>query len=343
MPLTPPSAVRGHPADPTLSDQHPCVYRFGPIEVDFQAGELRKSGLRIHLQDQPLQVLSILLRHPGEIVSREEFRRLLWPADTFVDFDHGLNSAMKRLRDALNDDPDRPRFVETVPRHGYRFIAPVAKFPRQVHDLPSWHDAHSENARPNCESDPVDANSLPQWKRARLHLGRHIRSQAKIWLDCGAALLIVLILSHPTYGPQRYVDYGLSSPKLVVGVLPFQNLSGNQSENFIAEGMTQEVVTQMGREHDKQTALISGAALAQYKSTKNPISVMGRELGVAYVLEGSTRIEGTKVRIAAQLIRVRDQSYIWADSYDGDAHDILTVEATVAAAISRAVSERLPQ
>ena len=173
----------------------------------------------------------------------------------------------------------------------------------------------------------------------KTHLGRHrIRSQAKIWLDCGAALLIVLILSHPTYGPQRYVDYGLSSPKLVVGVLPFQNLSGNQAENFIAEGMTQEVITQMGREHDKQTALISGAALAPYKSSKNPISVMGKELGVAYVLEGSTRIEGTKVRIAAQLIRVRDQRYIWADSYDGNAHDILTVEATVAAAISRAVS-----
>jgi TolB-like protein/DNA-binding winged helix-turn-helix (wHTH) protein len=317
------------------------VYRFSNVEVDFRAGELRRSGLRIRIQNQPLQVLAILLRNPGEIVTREQFRELLWPADTFVDFDHGLNSAIKRLRDALDDDHDYPRLIETMPRHGYRFIAPVSEFPQPVH-VSLLRQAPSETVLADSEGAVVSANSFHQWETRALHAGKQIRKGARICLGCGAALLVVVLFSKPTYGPQRYIGYR-TGQELIVGVLPFQNLGGNSADYFIAEGMTQEVITELSRADKKHTKLLSGAALAPYKSTRNPISAMASELGVAYVLEGSTRIQGEKVRIAVQLIRTRDQSYVWADSYDGNVHDLLTAEATVAVAISHAVTERMPE
>ncbi|MGC2110273.1 MAG: winged helix-turn-helix domain-containing protein [Candidatus Korobacteraceae bacterium] len=250
-------------------DRSEDKYRLGAFEVDFRSGELRKSGLRIRIQGQPLQVLSILLRRPGRIVTREEFQNLLWPGGTFVDFDHGLNTAIKRLRDALDDNPERPRFIETLPRHGYRFIGPVDAFERRRMVQPSW----------------------------------------------------------------RY--------KKMLAVLPLTNLSADPSHHSVAEGMTEELITQLGKSDPEELGVIAHTSVEQYSSTKKTVLVIGKELGVDYVLEGSLRSEGNRVRISLQLIQVSDQTHIWAEEYDATLDDVLGFESNVAAIVTPIIREKL--
>lgn len=318
----------------------PRTYRFGMVEVDFHAGELRRAGLRIHMQDQPLQVLSILLRHPGETVSREEFRKSLWPADTFVDFDHGLNSAMKRLRDALDDDPDRPRFVETIPRHGYRFIAPVtnATIPEVRHAVTAdW--ARAEQTPPGLAAEPAATTKhTPQdniehprpaspWRPALI-----APAIGALVLVAAAVVMVLVPRVQPRSGPY---------PRVVLAVLPFRHLTAVPAQGFVAEGMTQALITHLGKLDSEQIVVSARTPLNRDQNGKMSASDIASDPGVGYVLDGSTQLEGNHLRVSVQLIAVRDQSYVWTESYDETAADVLQAEASIATQISDAIRRKL--
>ena len=245
--------------------------RFGAFEADLETGELRKRGLRIRLPDQVFQVLALLLERPGEIVSRSELRHRLWPEDTFVDFDHGVNKAVNRLRDALSDSATTPRFIETVAKRGYRLIVPVT--------------------------------------------GRkHIESEADV--------------------PDR----------LRLAVLPFEDLSADADQEFFSDGLTEEMISELGRVNPKRLGVIARTSAMLYKRSNKRIDEIGRELDVDYILEGSVRRADTRLRITAQLVQVRDQTHLWAESYSRELADIFQVQHEVACHVARALAfELLPE
>ena len=248
--------------------------RFGAFEVDLRAGELRKQGLKIKLQEKPFHVLALLLERPGEVVTREELREKLWPADTFVDFDHSVNTAVNKLREGLGDSADNPRFVETLPRRGYRFIAPVEEMGREPVSL-----AVAARARP------------------------------RLWLVV-AGLLVVFLAAG--YIVRQYFWRPAQPPagRIMLAVLPFHNLSGDPEQEYFSDGLTEEMISQLGRVQPEHLAVIARTSAMQYKNTDKRVDQIGRELGVDYVVEGSVRRESDRVRILAQLIRVSDQSEV---------------------------------
>ncbi len=245
--------------------QTPRILRFGVFEVDLRSGELRKHGLKIKLQEKPLQVLATLLEHPGDVITREELRRKLWSEDTFVDFEHSINIALNKLRAALSDSAKNPRFVETLARHGYRFIAPVDK-----------------------------------------------RVQA----------------SPP-------------SGKVMLAVLPFENLSNDPRQNYFSEGLTEEMITQLGRMHPRRLGVIARSTAMHYQGTQKRADQIGQELGVGYILEGSVRRAIDRVRITAQLIQVSDQTHLWAETYDRKLADVLDIQREVARRIAKSLAVEL--
>jgi TolB-like protein/Tfp pilus assembly protein PilF len=250
------------------SAQMPRVVRFGSFEADFRSGELRKSGIKLKIPGQPLQVLEVLLEHPGEMVSREELRLRLWRDDTTVDFENSLNTAVNKLREALGDTAASPRYVETLPRRGYRFLAR---------------------------------------------------------------------LDEPARAAQRAP--GAVKPMLVV--LPFENLSGDPEQEYFADGMTEEMISQLGRLHASRLGVIARTSAIQYKGTRKSVREIAGELGVGFLLEGTVRRAGERVRITAQLIQASDQAHLWAESYDRTLDDILSIQTDVANRIGRSLATEL--
>jgi TolB-like protein/tetratricopeptide (TPR) repeat protein len=254
-----------------------CPIRFGVFEVDVRSGELRKQGTRQRLQEQPLQILLLLLERPGEVVTRDDLRHCLWPNGTFVDFEHSLNAAIKRLRAALGDAADNPHFIETLHRRGYRFIAPV--------------DGASGDRRRGAPGDLRDVGDA----------------------------------------------------KVRIVVLPFANLSVQPGQDYFSDGLTEEMIAQLGHMHPRRLGVIARSSSMLFKRTGKTIEQVGRELNVNFVLEGGVRLENGRVRITAQLIEVNGQTQLWADSYERQYEDSLAVQAEVASRIARALAiELLP-
>jgi TolB-like protein/DNA-binding winged helix-turn-helix (wHTH) protein/Flp pilus assembly protein TadD len=286
------------------------IYRFGVFELDPRVGELRKNGVKLKLQDQPHQALVKLLERPGEIVSREELRSTLWHEDTFVDFETGLNTAIKRLRETLGDSADNPTFIETLPRRGYRFIVPVESL---VSDLPVHP---SNNAQP----------------RAGLH---------KLWLLASVGVLsAIALLSLGLRGtrkglPSRRAEQRIES----LAVLPLQNLSGDPAQEYFADGMTDELITEVAK--ISSVRVISRTSIMQYKATHKPLAAIASELGVDAVVEGTIVRSGQKVRITAQLIQARDDRHLWSENYEGDLGDVLRLQGEVAQAIAGRIQGKL--
>jgi TolB-like protein/DNA-binding winged helix-turn-helix (wHTH) protein len=329
MPSKLPSVIRPPSSHIPFDYGHAFGFRFGTLEVDFHAGELRKSGMRIRIQDQPLQVLSILLRRPGEIVTREEFRALLWPADTFVDFDHGLNSAVKRLRDALDDDPERPRLIETIPRHGYRFIAPVS-------EIPAGHAAGGDMVFPEYRAGVGSESGFDSGSNAPPH------PWSRVWafVLTAACLLIGGFFAGVYNRPARARPVS-PRPPMTLTVLPFRDLSAAPSHGLIAEGMTQILITHLGKLDPAQVVVSAQSPDEPYKSGKKPAAINGSEAGAEYLLDGSAQLQGRHLRISVQLIKTSDQSYVWAESYDDTADDVLRAQDDIAAQITAAIRQKL--
>jgi TolB-like protein/DNA-binding winged helix-turn-helix (wHTH) protein/Flp pilus assembly protein TadD len=278
--------------------------RFGLFEVDLRAGELRKQGVKIKLQDQPFQLLQILLERPGEVVTREELREKIWPSDTFVDFDGGVNNAVKRLREALGDKAENPRFIETLPRRGYRFIGTVNG------------NTPVKGSRPGTES----------------RLGRRtLRVSLLIGLGC-----VVLLLGIARFASNKWWQslWGRGELPQIrsLAVLPLQNLSGDQTQEYFADAMTEELITELSRL--SALKVISRTSVMRYRKTDKSLPEIARELGVDGIVEGSVLRSGDRVRITAQLIYALNDTNLWAQTYDRDLRDVLILQSAVAGAIA---------
>ena len=292
----------------------PAVVRFGAFEVDLRAGELRKQGLKVRLQERPFQILSFLLENPGDVVTREELRKHLWPEDTFVDFDHSVNTAINKLRDALGDSAENPRFIETLPRHGYRFIV------------------------------SVDYGAAGQDRRIGRVRGE--RSEGRRWLAAVAIFVVAVILLFETLVALNIAslrDWLLGStaqPKIEsIAVLPFENLSGDPDQEYFADGMTEELITDLGK--ISALRVISRTSVMRYKETKKTVPEIGRELSADTIVESAVRSSGGRVRITAQLIDARTDRHLWAQTYERNMGDVLAMQRDVALAIAREVQAEL--
>ena len=291
------------------------VLKFGVFEVDLQAKELRRSGMRQKLAGQPFQVLQLLLERPQEVVTREELRQHIWPGNTFVDYDLALKKAVNRLREVLGDSAESPRFIETIPRRGYRFVAPV--------------EAVGDNRNRPPEISP-------------LALGHKWRPWTKWAGALVAALAVTAVLIVGSV--RRHAPKSNSTAKRVMlAVLPFDNFTGDSNQEYLADGLTEEVIGQLGSLDPARLGVIARTSAMKYKKSGKGIDQVGHELNVDYVLEGSMRESDNHVRITAQLIRSSDQTHVWSQTFDRSLRSLLDLENEIARAIaSRVDSDLVP-
>jgi TolB-like protein/DNA-binding winged helix-turn-helix (wHTH) protein/Tfp pilus assembly protein PilF len=300
--------------------------RFGVFELDRRTGELRRAGSRVRLAGQPLRLLERLLECPGDLVTREELRQELWSDDTFVDFELNLNSAIKRLRAALGDSAESPRFIETLPRRGYRFLPPVERIPAP--SISPRRDPGPSDVLSSPESAdllPVDAGPAGTG---------HRRTRFVRWLVAAATLtLIAAGLAHVAW-PERPPAYR------AIAVLPFVLPGADSAEDeYLAFGMSEALTTELS----KLGALrvISQTSSMQYKDASRMLPRIAEELGVDLVIEGSVRREGNRIRITVQLIEAATDSHLWAESYQREIGSVLTVVDDVARAVARQIHSQV--
>ena len=307
------------------------LIRFGEFELEPMTGELRKAGLPVKLQPQPLRVLVLLASNAGRLVTREEIQQAIWKGVTFVDFEHGLNFCIKQIRVALGDNAQAPRFIETLPRRGYRFIADVDKPSERSSQNVNTH-AHSDESR-----FTVAAETKSLQKPSALVALRTLRPPRV------ALLAIVVLLIIASYAAWRLTTKpaGAGLGKLMLAVMPFENLSGNPEQEYFSDGMTEELIAQLGSLQPARLGVIARTSAMTYKRGDRDIRQIGSELNVDYVLEGSVRREGDRVRITAQLIQVSDQTHRWSESYERSTQNTLALQADVARNIALALTLEL--
>jgi TolB-like protein/DNA-binding winged helix-turn-helix (wHTH) protein/Tfp pilus assembly protein PilF len=309
------------------------VLRFGPFQVDLASGELHKHGVRLRLQEQPFQILVVLLENPGEVVTREELRTKLWSSDTFVDFDVGLNNAVLRLRNVLGDSADSPRFIETLPRRGYRFIAQV--------DGPARTQLHG-HAQPPTAGYPQEALATPVSPTIPIAKPplRWFRDRGLWAIGFVMAILLALFAGLNVGGWRQQILGRPSDPAIrSLAVLPLENLSGDQAQEYFADGMTDELITDLAS--IARIRVISRTSTTHYKGTRKTIPEIARELNVDAVVEGSVGRSANKVRIRAQLVRAVPEEHLWARSYERDFPDVLSLQRDVAKAIASEIKTHL--
>ncbi len=298
------------------------VVRFGTYELSLQSGEVRKAGVRIRVQQQPLKLLELLLERPGEVVTREELRSRVWPDEDFGDFDQAVNIAIAKLRSALGDSADNPRYIETLPKRGYRFIAEV-----------SVVEADARAKRPESAT-----GELPVAEPAHQLPGAGLAAAPKrqLWPVRGviAALALVLILAALAVWLLRSRVPAPTGIRSLV-VLPLDNLSGEASQDYFADGMTDELITDLAQ--ISALRVISRTSAMVYKGAHKPLPQIARELNVDAVVEGTVLRSGDQVRITAQLIQASDDKHLWAESYEGNLRDTLALQNKVAAAIAEQI------
>jgi TolB-like protein/DNA-binding winged helix-turn-helix (wHTH) protein/Flp pilus assembly protein TadD len=292
--------------------------RFGVFELDLRAGELRKHGLRVRLQEQPFQILAMLLEHRGEVVTREELQAKLWPADTFVDFDHGLNKAISKIREALGDSAESPRFVETVARRGYRFLAEVR--PADVAPVRGPELA----TQPHLEPGSGDRADL---------LGKSAKPKQLLPSLAWKISAFVLLLLTASLAAWKLHSWNHPSPVIrSLAVLPLESLSNDASQDYFADGMTDELISDLGQ--ISALRVISRTSVMAYKHARKPLPQIARELNVDAVVEGTVLRSGDQVRITAQLIEASSDKHLWSQSYEGELRDTLALQNQVARAIA---------
>jgi TolB-like protein/DNA-binding winged helix-turn-helix (wHTH) protein/Tfp pilus assembly protein PilF len=290
---------------PRVSEE--AVIRFQEFELSLKSGELRKNGCVVRLQPQPFKVLVFLASHAGQMVTRQELQQAVWEGETFVDFEHGLNFCIKQIRAALGDDAQSPRFIETLPRRGYRFIAEV------------------ENLKVSTQSQTV-----PRIEPVI----RASKSSARWFVFAGIAIALVAF-----YFAWRSFDRAPKS-KVMIAVLPFENLGG-ADQDYFSDGMTEEMIARLGQMQPERLGVIARTSAMVYKGANKDIARIGRELGVDFVLEGSVRREEENLRITAQLIKVSDQTHLWSQTFDRSTGGALLIQSEVADKIAVALAIEL--
>src|ERR1700758_5262234 len=307
--------------------------RFGTFELNVRTGELVSIGTepvepesaKVLLREQPFRILRILVERQGQMVTRQEIRQILWPNDTFVDYERSINVAMAILRKALADDADHPKYIETLARRGYRLIAPV-----------EWQ--HSSTASQDTLGSLAD--TLP---RIEGPMGQREPGAPKHWGKASvvaACAVILLVASYMTWRHFRTTARARSE-KIMLAVLPFENLTGDPNKDYLADGLTEETISELGRLKPEQLGVIARTSVMGYKHKDTRLDQIGRDLSVQYVLENSLRESGNHIRLTSQLIQVQDQTHLWSRDYDYPAKDILTIEDDVAKAVAQEIRLRL--
>jgi TolB-like protein/DNA-binding winged helix-turn-helix (wHTH) protein len=292
--------------------------RFGLFEFDTRTGELRREGEVVKLSPQPARVLALLLAKPGEVVLRDELRQELWGRETFVDFERGLNFCILQVRTALGDASENPRFVQTVPRKGYRFIAPVTRSPE--------HARKSDPARP--ESPVLGSEFFV------------LRSRSAVF--AAAALLIVAPVAWLTFNRAAVPAAETTTDRIRLAVLPFVNLTGDADADYIVDGVTDELIAQLGRVSPQRLGVIARTSVMRYRNnTEKNIADVGRELDVSYVVEGSIRREGGRLRVTTDLVKVSDQAQVWSDAFERPSGDSMDLQTDLAVRVARALTLEL--
>ena len=301
------------------------VVRFGTYQVSLQSGEVRKGGVRIRVQQQPMKLLEILLEHPGQVVTREELRGRVWPNETFGDFDQALNIAIGKLRSAFEDSAENPRFIETLPKRGYRFIADV-----------SILDADAPPKRPGSVS-----GDLPGSQEKKTEPGHTLQNaglavasfKPRLWPTRGVIVALVFVLSLSILSVWLFRARGPAPAGIrSLAVLPLEDLSGDASQNYFADGMTDELITDLAQ--ISALRVISRTSVMVYKGARKPLPQIARELNVDAVVEGTVLRSGDQVRITAQLIEASTDQHLWSQSYEGELRDTLALQSKAASAIA---------
>jgi TolB-like protein/DNA-binding winged helix-turn-helix (wHTH) protein/Tfp pilus assembly protein PilF len=289
--------------------------------LNLETGELRRSGIKIRLQGQSLQILLCLLEEPGRLWSREDLRSRLWPNGTFVEFDHSLNVAVNRLRDRLGDSAEKPRYIETVPGVGYRFVAPVESASEAPH-----RDIHAPEFPGS--PDPPAAMSPPARYPKRL----------SSYLAGGCVLLLAFLAWFAWKQSATHPSAAEESPIRSVAVLPLTEIGAGSSDEYFADGMTEELITELGRMGSFR--VISRTSVMQYKSSFRSLPEIGRQLNVDAVIEGTVRRSEGRVRITARLVGTAPEHLIWQKTYEGDMRDVLMLQSEVAHDIAGNIRNR---
>jgi TolB-like protein/DNA-binding winged helix-turn-helix (wHTH) protein/Tfp pilus assembly protein PilF len=307
-------------------------YRFADFEVDLRTGDLRKQGHRIRLQEKPYQILSLLLERAGEVVTREELRERLWPADTFVDFDANLNTSLNRLRQALGDTGNEQIFIRTIPRQGYRFIAAVNKI-EEDEKLIEPPTVRTSTVAPPIADQP--ASKSRAWHPAFPLPGPRFM--------VAAACLLAMTVGGLVYfrWPGRLAEAGRNPHRGTILVMPFEDLSGDPSQDYLSDGLTDEMITRLGEISPQHLNVIARSTAMQYKGSRKPVEEVAREQHVDYILEGSLRRQGDRVRITAQLFNARDHGSLWTEAYERNASDLFAIQREVADRIAQSLSLEL--
>jgi TolB-like protein/DNA-binding winged helix-turn-helix (wHTH) protein/Tfp pilus assembly protein PilF len=294
--------------------------RFGPFTVDLVSHELLRDGHKISLQEKPFQVLTILLEQPGKLVTREELRNQLWPADTFVDFEHSINTAIKKVREAVEDSGEHPKFIETLPRRGYRFIGTI-EVPRV-----------ERRAAPH---NPAELRKVPVEPTPTI--GK--RYSPAVMLMAGTAVVVVLTVAAATFwhrgGQGQIPAVNVAS----IAVLPFADLSSSRDQGYFSEGLAEEILNHLTKIPNLKVT--ARASAFQFKDKSEDSRVVGQKLDVANILEGSVQREQSRVRVTARLVKADDGFDLWSESFDRDLKDIFAVEDDIAKAVTSALQLKL--
>jgi TolB-like protein/DNA-binding winged helix-turn-helix (wHTH) protein len=303
--------------------------RFGAFELDLSTGELRSieapdPNNKVLLREQVFQVLRMLLEHDGKIVTREEIKSRLWANDTVVDFDHSINATIKTLRRALGDSADNPRYIETLARRGYRLM-PIIEY---LESAPGTALGKDREQREQSAAEMSEDTARVQEKVQRQMKPR--------WWKAALVLASAVILG-AGYVSWRHFRSTPLPRKIMLAVLPFQNLTGDPNKEYLADGLTEETISQLGRLNPERLGVIARTSVMGYKHKDERLDQIGRDFSVQYVLENSLRESGDHMRLTAQLIQVKDQTHLWSQDYDYPAKDTLNVEDNVAKAVTQEI------
>ena len=312
------------------------LLRFASFEVNLALGELRRHGYRIRIQEKPLQILAALLERPGELLTREQLHQRLWPDNTFVDFDHNLNNAINKLREALKDSSEKPKFIETLPRKGYRFIGSVEAI-RAAGASGSPTTLPLEDTP--SESGPLrDRNDAPFPLSAESPVAPGVAKIAQgAWQYLALCIVSVLFLSATSLILWNWLRKGkpAADSQLTLVVLPFENLTGDSGMDYLCDGMTEEMISRLGSLNPDRLGVIARTTSMYFKGAHATAEEIGRRLKVDYILESSLRKDGQRIRVTVQLIDAKNERHLWSQAYDREARDILGVESEVAIAVVR--------
>jgi len=330
----------------------PSAVRFGDYELDPKRGVLSRNGITLKLQPQPFRVLELLIARAPNIVTREEISDYVWGDGVYVDLDQSLNFCIRQIRSVLNDAASNPKFIDTLPKQGYRFIesvvevaTPSTEEQREQSSLKNRNRRIGDNKPAPTSNgtsllqDPPPDNAGPPSEEAEPHSPKELpptpNSRLRIWLFASATLvlLVVAIGLAARSLSNRSLNHS-AAPKITsLAVLPLDNLSGDPSQNYFADGMTDELTTMLAK--NSTLRIVSRTSAMQYKGAHRPLPEIARELGVDGVLEGSIARTGDKVHMTIQLIQAPTDTHIWAESYDRDANNVVNLPKEAAQTIAK--------